>query len=220
MSEVLLDLWADELIEALVDDLAPQTVEQIAAAASASATGFLTGAAAPTLTTVKGAGLATAGSGLAGLSTMAKVGVTALAMLVGTGVVAVTGTLPDPVQSWIAGVAEEIGISLPTPDEPTLPAIPGDRVPLPDLPLGGGRFPTPDLSLEGDHIFILDPPVEELAGSDLPFDTSIPIPDPLRDGLTEPPTLSSDDEVDASVPNPTPPTVSLPQDPVTPPNLP
>jgi hypothetical protein len=217
MSEVLLDLWADELIEALVDDLAPQTVEQIAAAASASATGFLTGAAAPTLTTVKGAGLATAGSGLAGLSTMAKVGVTALAMLVGTGVVAVTGTLPDPVQSWIAGVAEEIGISLPTPHEPT---IPGVRVPLPDLPLDGGRFPIPDLPLERDHIPILDPPVEETPGSGLPFDTSIPVPDPLRDGLTKPPTLLSDDQVDASVPNPILPTVTLPRDPVAPPNLP
>ena len=220
MSEVLLDLWADELIDSLVDDLAPETVEQIAAAASASATGFLIGAAAPTLTIVKSAGVVTAGSELAGLSTMAKVGVTSLAMLVGTGVAAVTGTLPDSVQSWIAGVAEEIGIGLPTPHEPTLPTIPGDRVPLPDLPLGGERFPIPDLPLEGDHIPILDRPVEKPAGSDLPFDTSIPIPDPLRDGLTKPSILGSDDKVGASVPNPTLPTVTLPQDPATPPNLP
>jgi len=208
MSDALLDRWADDLNEALVHDLSPQTVDLIAGAASASATSVVTGAAAPTLTIAKGAGLATGGTGLAGLSTIAKVGVTTLAVMVGTGVAAVTGTLPDPVQSWIAGVVEEIGISLPTPDEPTLLTIPIDKVPLPDLPLDGDPIPIPDL------------PIEETPGSKLPFDAPIPVPDLTPGGVAPTPALPSDDKADAPVPDLTVPTVTLPPDSVTPPSLP
>ena len=208
MSDALLDRWADDLNEALVHDLSPHTVDLIAVAASASATSVVTGAAAPTLTVAKSAGLATGGTGLAGLSTMAKVGVVALAVTAGTGVAAVTGTLPDPVQSWIAGVVEEIGISLPTPDEPTFPKIPGDLVPLPDLPL------------DGDPILIPDLPIEETPGSKLPFDAPIPVPDLPPGGVAPTPTLPSDESVNAPVPDLTVPTVTLPQDSVPPPSLP
>jgi hypothetical protein len=208
MSDALLDRWADDLNEALVHDLSPEAVDLIARAASASATSVVTGAVAPALTVAKGVGLATGGTGLAGLSTMAKVGVMTLAVTAGTGVGAVTGTLPDPVQSWIAGVVEEIGISLPTPDAPTLPTIPGDEVPLPDLPLDGDPVPIPDL------------PIEETPGSKLPFDAPIPVPD-LSPGRVAPtPALPSDERVDAPVPDLTVPTVTLPQDSVTPPSLP
>jgi hypothetical protein len=208
MSDALLDRWADDLNEALVHDLSAQTVDLIAGAASASATSVVTGAAAPTLTIAKGAGLATGGTGLAGLSTIAKVGVITLAVMVGTGVAAVTGTLPDPVQSWIAGVVEEIGISLPTPDEPTLLTIPIDKVPLPDLPLDGDPIPIPDL------------PIEETPGSRLPFDAPIPVPDLTPGGAAPTPALPSDDQADAPVPDLTVPTVTLPPDSVTPPSLP
>jgi hypothetical protein len=216
MSDALLDLWADELSEALIRDLPPQTVELIAAAASTSAMSAVTGLAAPTLTIAQ-AGLATGGTGLAGLSTLAKVGVTTVAIVVGTGVAAVTGTLPDPVQSWIADVVEEIGISLPTPDEPA-PTIPVDRVPLPDLPLDGGQ--NTDLPLDEDHIPIPDLPYEDAPGSGLPLDASNPVPDLIPDPLTEPPTVSSDDKVDASAPDPTLPAVPPPPDSVAPPSAP
>jgi len=219
MSDTLLDLWADELNEALILDLPPQTVDLIAAAASASAMSVATGLAAPSLSIATGAGLATGATGLAGLSTLAKVGVTTVAIVVGTGVAAVTGTLPDPVQSWIADVVEEIGISLPTPDEPT-PTIPVDRVPLPALPLDGEKFPIIDLPLDRDHIPIPDLPVGETSGSGLPFDAPTPVPDLLPDGLAEPPPLPSDDKVDASVPDPTLPAVTLPRDSVAPPSVP
>jgi hypothetical protein len=218
MSDALLDLWADELSEALIRDLPPQTVELIAAAASTSAMSAVTGLAAPTLTIAQ-AGLATGGTGLAGLSTLAKVGVTTVAIVVGTGVAAVTGTLPDPVQSWIADVMEEIGISLPTPDEST-PTIPVDRIPLPGLPLDGTQFPIPELPLDGDHIPIPDLPYEDASGSGLPLDASNPVPDLLPDGLAEPPTVPSDDKVDASAPDPTLPAVPPPPDSVAPPSAP
>ena len=219
MSDALLDRWADELNEALVLDLRPQRVDLIAAAASTTAMSVVAGLAAPTLTIAQGASLATGEMGLAGLSTLAKVGVTTIALVIGTGVAAVTGTLPDPVQSWIADVVEEIGITLPTPDEPT-PTIPADGIPLPDLPLDGEQFPIPDLLLDGDHSPIPHLPDEDALGSGPPFDASIPVPDLVSDALAEPPTLSSDDKVDAPVPDPTLPAVTLPPDSVAPPRIP
>lgn len=171
MSDALLDLWADELNEALVRDLSPETVELIAAAASTSATSFISGMAAPTLTIAKGAGLATGGTGIAGLSTLAKVGVTTLALVAGTGVAAVTGALPDPVQTWIAGVVEEIGIDLPTPDEPTIPEVPVDQIPLPDLPLDVDDIPIPDLPSDDADASVPDVTLPTVT---LPLDTVTP----------------------------------------------
>jgi hypothetical protein len=208
MSDALLDRWADDLKEELVHDLSPQAVDLVARAASVSATTVVTGTLTPALTIVRGAGLATGGTGLAGLSTMAKVGVITLAVTVGTGMGAVTGKLPDPIQSWIAGVVEEIGIGLPTPDDPALPTIPGDEVPVPDLPLDGDPIPIPDL------------PIDEKPGLELPFEAPMPVPDLPPGGMAPTPALPSDDRVDAPVSDLTVPTVTLPQDLVTPPSLP
>jgi hypothetical protein len=208
MSDALLDRWADDLRQELVHDLSPQAADLIAGAASVGATTVVTGAFTPALTVAKGAGLATGGTGLAGLSTMAKLGVIALAVTAGTSVAAMTGTLPDPVQSWIAGVAEEIGIGLPTPDAPALPTISGDDVPLPDLPVDGDPIPIPDL------------PIEMTPDSELPFETSIPVPDMPPGEVAPTPALPSDGKLDPPELDLTVPTVTLPQDLVTPPVLP
>jgi hypothetical protein len=52
----------------------------------------------------------------AGVSSIAKVAAAVvLAVSVGGGAAAVTGNLPDPAQTWIADVADRIGVDLPRP---------------------------------------------------------------------------------------------------------
>lgn len=123
--------WADEVAGDLVQPLDPDQVQAIARAA-ASATAATSVAAA-------GALGAAATGGAAGVSVTAKV-VAAVALTVSLGAgAAVLGVLPDPIQSWVADLADGIGIDLPRPDDAidlpgvTVPDVTVPAVTVPDV---------------------------------------------------------------------------------------
>ncbi len=137
-----IDSWSQHLTREVVAPLAADRTAAIAAAALSS------GAVAA------GAGGATVAAAAAASHTVAKVVVAvALATAIGGGIAAVTGTLPDPIQSWIADLADAIGIDLPHPEDllpglpttvPDLPEITVPQVTLPEVTLPTG---TPTLTI-------------------------------------------------------------------------
>jgi hypothetical protein len=85
---------------------------------------------------------------VAGISTTAVVaghvaakvvGAVMLAATIAGVAAAVTGVLPDPIQSWVADLVDGIGIHLPRPDE-IVPSIP-TTLPVPDVSLPGISVP-------------------------------------------------------------------------------
>ena len=89
-------------------------------------------------------GVVAAAAGAAAAHTVTKViAAVALITTIGGGIAAVTGSLPDPIQSWFADLVDGIGIELPRPpaDLPDVSVtLPAD-VTLPTLPQVTG---TPD----------------------------------------------------------------------------
>jgi RNA polymerase sigma-70 factor (ECF subfamily) len=130
-------LWVAAL---LADVVRPMRAAEAATLASAGAA-----SAAASAGTVAGAAGAAAAAG----STVAVGKVAAVAAIVtalGAGTAAVTGSLPDPAQRWIADVAQTVGIDIPHPDPvgdvlDDISGLPDDEVlpvvtepTLPDLP--------------------------------------------------------------------------------------
>lgn len=206
MSTEMLNLWGAELSDQLIDDLPPETISTIAGEAARIAAGVAAAGPGSAILTTSGPVPATAGTTAAGLSAAAKVGVATLAVTLGTGVAAVTGTLPDPIQSWVAAAVDRIGIELPRPPETSLPAPLGE-IPIPHQPL--------------DKV---------VPGPGLPLD-EVPIPDLLPEEEVPVLHLPSDDEIavpaapveqfpNGKIPDATVPTVTSPTDQLTIPDLP
>ena len=124
-------VWAAALAADLLGPLPAARASALAQAAAGTAASIAPGA-------------VTAGA-VAGLPVAAKVGAAVLAAaLVGGGVAAVTGNLPDPVQTWVADLAERIGISLPHPDGGLVPPL---DVVVPDVPLDSFDLEVPQVTL-------------------------------------------------------------------------
>lgn len=110
-------------------DLAGETVAPLAAAE----TGAIAAAAVASLGAAGGA----VAAGAVATHTLAKVIAAAtLVTTIGGGVAAVTGNLPDPIQSFVADLVDGIGIDLPRPvvdlpdvTVPSLPALPEITLP-------------------------------------------------------------------------------------------
>lgn len=121
--------WADDLSREVVTPIAADDAAALAGAALAG----MSASAGVVATAVTGHIVAKVIGGLALAGAMAG------------GIAAATGSLPDPVQTWIADLVDGIGIELPRPADliPTLPPdLPGEPIPgmttpeltIPDLP--------------------------------------------------------------------------------------
>ncbi len=123
-----------DLIAAWSRDLAGEVVAPLAAAE----TGTITAAAVASVGVAGGAVVAAT----VATHTVAKViAAAALVTTIGGGVAAVTGTLPDPIQSFVADLVDGLGIDLPRPvvdlpevTIPTLPSSPEITLPTVTLP--------------------------------------------------------------------------------------
>jgi hypothetical protein len=178
MSQRIMDLWVDDLSYALVDHLTPETVASVAAEASSVAAGIAMGSSISTLATASGTGITGGGATVAGLSTAAKVSVATVAVAVGAGIAAVSGTLPEPLQTWVADVVETIGIDLPSPADPALPTVPIEEISIPDAPVG--ELPDAPLDQLPDVTFP-DPTTPDVTVPDVTIPTL-----PASDRLTIP----------------------------------
>jgi hypothetical protein len=114
----------DELGDGLMEPLAADQISKIAARAAATASA----AAAGTATVVGGAASAMV-VGTTGLSFGAKIVITTVLAATLTGVGAVAGVLPDPLQQWVSDVARGIGIELPSGGVEVPPVLPDVTVP-------------------------------------------------------------------------------------------
>ncbi len=113
-------LWSQNLADQVITPLAPDRMTAIAAAAVSAGA----------VAAVGGVAVAAAGTHL-----IAKViAIATLVTTIGGGVAAVTGSLPDPIQTWVADLGDSIGIDLPRPEIeiPVLPTVP-TTLPLPNV---------------------------------------------------------------------------------------
>jgi hypothetical protein len=110
-----LQTWSADLVAEVVTPLESPQAAGIAAAAAAAAAATTAGI---------GAGAVVAGGVAA--KVIAAVVITAT---LATGIAAATGTLPDPLQSWVADLVDGIGIQLPRPED----VIPTISTTIPDL---------------------------------------------------------------------------------------
>jgi hypothetical protein len=132
-----IDAWSRDLAREVVTPLAADHAAAIAVAVSIGGVAATGGAAGPAVTAVAS-------------HTAAKVvAAIALTTVIGGGIAAVTGNLPDPIQSWVADVADTIGIDLPRPEDalpsgipPTIPSeVTVPPVTLPDVTLPDVTLP-------------------------------------------------------------------------------
>lgn len=138
----------------VADVVGPIRVAEASAIAASSA------AAAESTAAAAAGTAATGGAAAAGMATLAKVAAAVtLAAVLGGGAAAITGILPDPLQSWVADAVSRVGITLPDPDGPevtvpTVPDLPAITVPEPpDLDTPGLTLPDAD----GDPVDPFDP---------------------------------------------------------------
>ena len=143
-----LDRWEEDLRSSVISPLADAHVVETARAA-AGAAAALTAA----------SGVTTAATAAVATHAASKfVAATLLATALAGGAAAATGSLPDPIQSWIAGVADHVGINLPRPElevpdvdvtvtVPTLPNIGTPPTTLPGVTVPGIPPPGVDLTI-------------------------------------------------------------------------
>jgi RNA polymerase sigma-70 factor, ECF subfamily len=179
--------WAGALVAGVVGPLAPAHASAVAAAAA-------TGTAAAATVAVA-----------AGASSAVKIAAAAvITAVVGGGVVAGTGNLPDPLQSGVADIADRIGITLPRPEGPHQPApatdVPGLEVP--DAPLADPEdlLTDPEDLLTDLQTLLPDAPdvdTPDTTVTDLPVDTR----DPFDPGIQDAPDLPDVDVPAVTIPD-------------------
>jgi len=155
----LLAAWSADLEAEVVEELSTETIA--ATAQSAAAATAVTTAAAGAATGAAGAGGAAAAGTGAGLTLAKAAGAIALATAVGGGAAAVTGNLPDPIQDFVADVADRVGIDLPRSTDDVLEELPDV---VPDIDLTPSSLPeapavtVPSTVLDPETPVVPDPP--------------------------------------------------------------
>lgn len=184
-----LERWAEELAGDVVIPLDDAQIRSLAASAASTAAATAAGSAGA----AAGSAAATTAGATAGVSVAAKVTASVALVAVLGGVGAATGTLPDPIQRWAADIADDVGITLPSPDG-LFEGIPGvdlgdvtDGVDVPDATVPGLDTTVPDAADPGEADDVID---------SLPGDTTLPgvtVPEATVPDLED----TIDDTVDA-----------------------
>lgn len=120
--------WSQDLAGEVITPLAPEGSRTIAAHAAAMA-----------------ASGSAAGAVAVGAHLVVKLfAAAALTAVVGGGLAAATGVLPDPIQRWVADLVDGVGIHLPRPEpsEVTIPDVTTPEMNLPDVTVPGVTIPT------------------------------------------------------------------------------
>jgi RNA polymerase sigma-70 factor, ECF subfamily len=155
-------VWAAALVADVVGPIGAARASVVAGAAS-SAVGSGTVA----------AGAAAAGTAV-GASTAAKVAAAVvLVVSVGGGTAAVTGSLPDPAQTWVSDVARRVGVSLPHPVDTTIPTLDPTLDPVLDPVLDPTLDPVLDPVLDPTLDPTLDPVLDPVLDPTLDDDGAI-----------------------------------------------